>query len=123
MATLRFSDLMASKAINEESSFSTHDQVLAEVKKGYDAGISYTEVDYNGTTVKFRMHKDHGRNHFRNDDETNHNLSLVNAKGNNSYFENETFRGVTLQKQVFGIGTWEDAKEAILDFLFEIDHI
>ena len=54
-----------------------------------------------------------------------HNLSLVSeyASGSNqdSYFVNDTKSVIYVQKQAFGIRDWEDAENAIADFLSDID--
>lgn len=100
--------------------------ILTKVEEYYKLDLEYLEVEYNEMPVKIRMNKNHGRNHGRNDDNSVNNLSLVSdyAKGINqdSYFEHETKAIIYVQKQVFGIRDWEDAKTAIIDFLSDIDY-
>lgn len=102
-------------------------EILEKAENYFTLGLQYFTVDYKGMTLKIRMNKDHARNHQRNDDDTNHNLSLVNipASGSNqnSLFEHKTCFSeiVYIQQQIFGIDSWELAKEAIENFLYEID--
>ena len=103
-------------------------EILKEAKSYYELDLEYLTVEYNEMNVKIRMNKDHGRNHRRNDNDREHNLSLVSeyASGSNqnSYFENElTFGPTYIQKQVWGVKNWKDAKREILEFLEEIDNV
>lgn len=105
----------------------TMQEILIKAERYFNLDLEYLDVDYNGMPVKIRMNKDHSRNHRRNDDNFNHNLSLVSViKGGSnqdSYFENETSSVTYIQKQVWGIMNWEDAKNAIIDFLYDIDYV
>lgn len=102
-------------------------EILIKAERYFNLDLEYLELDYNEMPVKIRMNKDHGRNHGRNDDNNVHNLSLVSAPkiGNNqdSYFVNETSSVAYVQKQVWGIMDWEDARTAIIDFLSDIDYV
>lgn len=103
--------------------------LLKAIQKDYDFGISYFEGTFEGHPVKIRMNKDHGRNHRRNDDDDVSNLSLISVFGNgasevDSVFTNENWSDETVfvQMQKWGIMCWEDAQEAIEDFLCTINY-
>lgn len=102
----------------------TTQEILTSCSKYYKLNLEYLELEYNGMPVKFRMNKNHGRNHLRNDNDCCHNLSLVSERASgsnqNSYFTNEA-SCIYVQKQVFGISGFEDASAEILDFLSDID--
>ena len=94
--------------------------ILQEIKEWYELNLEYFEFDHNGETVKIRMNKDHGRNHRRNDCDDQHNLSLVNVSGDDSFFTSESWGVNYVQQQVFGISDWSDAEKAIEAFLLEV---
>jgi len=102
-------------------------EILEKAENHFKLNLEYLSFEYKGMPVKVRMNKDHSRNHNRNDNHSEHNLSLVNipASGSNqnSYFEHKGFASeiTFVQQQIFGIDTWELAKEAIENFLYEID--
>jgi hypothetical protein len=104
----------------------TVQEILKTAKEAYTFGHEYLKVDYMGMDVKFRMNKNHSRNHSRNDSNDMHNLSLVNvpASGSNmnSYFEVETREAVFIQKQIWGVTNWNQAKKEIIEFLSDIEY-
>lgn len=105
----------------------TMQEILTKAERYFNLDLEYLEVDYNEMPVKIRMNKNHSRNHGRNDDNFVHNLSLVSEHksgiNQDSYFENETSSVTYVQKQVWGIIDWEDARTAIIDFLYDIDYV
>ncbi len=104
----------------------TAQEILKQAESYFKLDLEYLSLEYNGMPIKIRMNKNHGRNHGRNDDNMMHNLSLVSKCGNggsnqDSYFENEISSVTYIQKQVWGISDWEDAENAIIEFLSDID--
>jgi len=104
-------------------------EVLNQIKEAYEFGTTYFEGTIEGHPLKIRMNKDHGRNHRRNDDDETSNLSLVNVPGNgasevDSFFTNENWSDETVfvQMQKWGISDWEDALEALEEFIYEIQY-
>ncbi len=99
------------------------------LREAYEYGSCYYEGTIEGHPVKIRMNKDHGRNHRRNDDDDVSNLSLISVFGNgasevDSIFTNENWSDETVyvQMQKWGISDWEDALEALEEFIDEIQY-
>lgn len=91
---------------------------LKNIKESYDFGSEYFDGVIYGQKYKIRMNKNHPRNSSRNDDQSIHNLSLVNV----DYPSSKIFRESNnkLQWQLDKIYNWEDAEEQIIEFFFEI---
>lgn len=110
------------ESINPDIRFETGGAVqssqLKTIKESYDFGSEYFDGVIYGQTYKIRMNKNHPRNSSRNDDQSIHNLSLVNV----DYPSSRIFRESNnkLQWQVDKINYWEDAEEQIIEFFSEI---
>jgi 8-oxo-dGTP pyrophosphatase MutT (NUDIX family) len=91
---------------------------LNKIKEAYDFGSEYFDGKIYGQEYKIRMNKNHPRNSNRNDDQSIHNLSLVNVEYPSAVVFREKYD--KLQYQYDKIFYWEDAKEKIEDFFYEI---
>jgi 8-oxo-dGTP pyrophosphatase MutT (NUDIX family) len=91
---------------------------LNKIKEAYDFGSEYFEGEIYGQEYKIRMNKNHPRNSYRNDDQSIHNLSLVNVQYPSAVVFRE--KRDKLQYQYDKIYNWDDAKEKIEDFFYEI---
>lgn len=94
------------------------ENLLNKIKESYDFGSQYFQGEIYGQEFKIRMNKNHPRNSYRNDDQLIHNLSLINVEYPSAVVIRE-HRG-KLQYQYDKIFYWEDAKEKIEDFFYEI---
>lgn len=97
------------------------ESILSEIEHLYKLDLNYFSGTYEGKEFKIRFNKDHARNFGRNDDDTISNLSLINVYGNGAS-EVNIYRNddKTIQSQIWGITTWEDAKKEIENFLGEL---
>lgn len=95
--------------------------ILTQIQEAYELGLTYFSGEINGEEFKIRMNKDHGCNHYRNNDNSIHNLSLVNVKDNSVVFYNDKTGKV--QQQVDNITDWADAGLAIEDFLYNVENL
>ena len=91
---------------------------LIKIKEAYDFGSEYFDGKIYGQEYKIRMNKNHPRNSRRNDDQSIHNLSLVNIEYPSAVVFRENYG--KLQYQYDKIYDWENAKEKIEDFFYEI---
>jgi hypothetical protein len=91
---------------------------LNKIKEEYDFGSEYFESEIYGQPYKIRMNKNHPRNSSRNDDQSIHNLSLINVDYPSAVVFREQYD--KLQYQYDKIYDWEVAKEKIQDFFYEI---
>ena len=91
---------------------------LDKIKERYDLGSEYYESEIYGQPFKIRMNKNHPRNSYRNDDQSIHNLSLVNVKYPSAVLFRED--NDKLQWQYDEIYDWEDAEKSIKSFFYEI---
>lgn len=96
-------------------------KIIDEIKSSYNHGTEYFEGEIYGQKFKIRMNKNHPRNSSRNDDPTYHNLSLINVKYPSAEVHRINNMG-KLQYQYDEIHDWNDAKEKIEDFFFEIKY-
>jgi len=96
------------------------DNELAKIKEAYDYGSEYFDSKIYGQEYKIRMNKNHPRNSNRNDDQSIHNLSLVNVQYPSAVIFRENNNG-KLQYQYDKILNWEDAQEKIEEFFYEIN--
>lgn len=95
--------------------------LLQNIQQSYELGLTYFDGEINGQEFKIRMNKDHGCNHYRNNDTTIHNLSMVNVKDNTVVFYNDKTGKV--QQQVDNILDWSDAEIAVEDFLYNVENM
>jgi hypothetical protein len=91
---------------------------LNKIKEAYDFGSEYFDGNIYGQEYKIRMNKNHPRNSNRNDDQSIHNLSLVNTEYPSAVVLREKYD--KLQYQYDKIYNWDLAKEKIQDFFYEI---
>ena len=91
---------------------------LKKIKDAYDFGSEYFDGEIYGQKYKIRMNKNHPRNSSRNDDQSIHNLSLVNSDYPSAKVLRESNN--KLQWQLDKIYYWEDAEEQIIEFFYEI---
>ena len=91
---------------------------LNKIKEAYDFGSEYFESEIYGQPYKIRMNKNHPRNSSRNDDQSIHNLSLINVDYPSAVVFREQYD--KLQYQYDKIYDWDIAKEKIQDFFYEI---
>lgn len=94
-------------------------ELIEKIKEAYLSDVNYFEGEINGQEFKIRMNKDHGRNGARNDDQSIHNLSLINTKSTSSVGIKINFKKV--QMQVDNITSWEEALPEINEFLYLIE--
>jgi len=93
--------------------------LIEEIKAAYEADRNYFEGEINGQSFKIRMNKDHARNGARNDDQSVHNLSLVNVNCPSAVGVKVIFKKV--QMQADNITNWEEALEQINEFFYLIE--
>jgi hypothetical protein len=93
---------------------------LNKIKEAYDFGSEYFDGKIYGQEYTIRMNKNHPRNSNRNDDQSIHNLSLVNVQYPSAIIFRENNNG-KLQYQYDKIFYWEDAQEKIEEFFYEIN--
>lgn len=93
-------------------------ELIKEIKKKYIAGYNYYEGEIYGQPFKIRMNKDHARNSRHNDDQFIHNLSLVSENVPSARIFRKS--NGKFQWQIENIRDWEDAKEQILEFFYQI---
>jgi hypothetical protein len=93
---------------------------LNKIKEAYDFGSEYFAGKIYGQEYQIRMNKNHPRNSNRNDDQSIHNLSLVNVQYPSAVIFRENNNG-KLQYQYDKIFYWEDAQEKIEEFFYEIN--
>jgi hypothetical protein len=91
---------------------------LNKIKEAYDFGSEYFEGEIYGQEYKIRMNKNHPRNSNRNDDQSIHNLSLVNVDYPSAVVFREKYD--KMQYQYDKVYDWDIAKEKIEDFFYEI---
>lgn len=97
----------------------SQNEILDLVKKAYESDSCYFEGELNGEPFKIRMNKNHARNGSFNDNQSIHNLSLINTSCPSGVGTKRI--GSAIQTQVDKINDWSDAEEAILEFFYEIE--
>jgi len=112
-----------------KQTFETIEEIKSEAIESFKLGITYFDgilEDYSiedeilDIEFKIRMNKDHARNR-KNDDDTIHNLSLINRKGE-SYDEKNSWtdKGGRVSSQIWNITSLEEFENELDNFLNEV---